>query len=44
MSKIQFDFNVANGVAIVVAKEVLPVWLMAVYLFYQSKSLLQAEN
>ena len=33
MSKIQFDVNVANGVAIDVASDVLPVWWMEVYPF-----------
>ena len=33
MSKIQFDVNVANGVAIDVANDVLPVWWMEVYPF-----------
>ena len=45
MSKIQIDFNAANGVAINVANDVLPFWLMEVspFCFYQSKSLLHAE-
>ena len=45
MSEIQFDVNVANGVAIDVANDVLPVWLMEVYPFRvnQSESLLHAE-
>ena len=45
MSKIQFDVNVANGVAVDVANDVLPVWWMEVYPFrvYQSESLLHAE-
>ena len=30
MPKIQFDVNVANGVAIDVANDVIPVWLMEV--------------
>ena len=33
MSKIQFDVNVANGVAIDIANDVLPVWWMEVYPF-----------
>ena len=45
MSKIQFDVNVANGVAIDVANDTLPVWWMEVYPFRvnQSESLLHAE-
>ena len=45
MSKIAFDVNVANGVAIDVAIVVLPVWWMEVYpfRFIQYKSLLHAE-
>ena len=45
MSKIQFDVNVANGVAIDVANTVLPVWSMEVYPFRlnQSKSLFHAK-
>ena len=45
MYKIQFDFKFANGVAIDVANDVLPVWWMEVYpfSFNQSKSLLHAE-
>ena len=45
MSKIQFDVDVAYGVDIDVANDVLPVWLMEVYpfRFSQSKSLLHAE-
>ena len=43
--KSQFDVNVANGFAIDVANDVLPVWWMEVYpfRFNQSKSLLHAE-
>ena len=46
MSKIQIDFNAANGVAINVANDVLPFWLMEVspFCFYESKSLLHAEK
>ena len=42
MSEIQFDVNVAKGVAIDVANHVLPVWWMEVYPFRvnQSESLL----
>ena len=45
MSKIQFDVNVANGVAINVANDILRVWWMEVYPFRvnQSESLLHAE-
>ena len=45
MSGIQFDVNVANGVAIDVANDILPVWWMEVYPFRvnQSESLLHAE-
>ena len=45
MLKIQFDVNIANGVAIDVPIDVLLVWLMEVYLFRinQSKYLLHAE-
>ena len=45
MSKIQFDVNAANGIAIEVANDVLLVWWMEVYLFRvdQSKSLFQAK-
>ena len=45
MSKIQFDVDVANGVAIAVANDVLPVWWMEIYPFpfSQSISLLQGE-
>ena len=45
MPKIQFDVKVANGVAIDVANDVLPVRWMEVcpFLFNQSKSLLHAE-
>ena len=45
MLKIQFDVNIANSVAIDVAKDVLQVWWMEVYPFYfnQSKSWLHAE-
>ena len=45
MFKIQFDVDVANGFAIDVANDELPVWLMVVYPFpfNQSKSLLHAE-
>ena len=41
MSEIQFDVNVANGVA----NDVLPVWWMEVYPFRinQSESMLHAE-
>ena len=44
MSKLQFDVNVANGVAIDVANDVLTVWWMKVYhfRFNQSESLLYA--
>ena len=43
--KIQLEVNVANGFAIDVANNVLPVWWMEVYPFRvdQSKSLLHAE-
>ena len=42
---IKFDVNVANGVVIDVANDVLPVWWLEVYpfRFNQSKSLLHAE-
>ena len=45
MSEIQFDVNVAKGVAINVANNILPVSWMEVYPFhvYQSESLLHAE-
>ena len=45
MSKIQFDVDIAIGVAIDVANDVLPVWWMEVYPFHfsPSKSLLHAE-
>ena len=45
MPKIHFDVNVANGVSIDVANDLLPVWWMEVYPFHlnQSKSLLHAE-
>ena len=45
MSKIQFDVDVANGVAIDIANNVLPIWRMEVcpFHFNQSKSLLHAE-
>ena len=45
MSEIHFDINVANGVAIDVANDVLPVWWMEVNPFRvnQSESLLHAE-
>ena len=45
MPKIQFEVNVANGVAIDVAIDVLLIWWMEVYTFClnQSKSLLHAE-
>ena len=45
MSLNEFDVNVANGVAIDVANDGLPVWLMEVcpFRFNQSKSLLHAE-
>ena len=45
MPKIHFDVNVANGVAIDIANDLLPVWWMEVYPFclIQSKSLLHAE-
>ena len=45
MSEIQFDVNVANRIAIDVAKDVLSVWWMEIYPFLvnQSESLLQAE-
>ena len=45
ISKIQFDVDVAYGVAFYVANDVLPVWWMEVYpfRFRQSKSLLHAE-
>ena len=45
MYKIQFAVNVANGVAIGVVNDVLPVRRMEVYPFHfkQSKSLLHAE-
>ena len=33
MSKIQFDVNVANGVAIDDANDVLPLWWMEAYAF-----------
>ena len=41
----EFDINFANGVAIGVANDVLPVWWMEVYpfRFNQSKLLLHAE-
>ena len=41
MPKIQFDLNVANGIA----NDVLPFWWMGVYpfRFNQSKSLLHVE-
>ena len=44
MPKFQFDVNVANGVAIDVANDVLSLWWMEVYTFRinQSKSLLHA--
>ena len=44
-SEIQFDFNVASGVAIDVANDALPVWWMEVYPFRvnQSESLLHTE-
>ena len=38
MSEIQFDVNVAYGVAIDVAINVLPVWWMEVYLFRVDQS------
>ena len=45
MSKTQLDVNVANGVAIDVANDVLTVWWTEVYPFglSQSKSLLHTE-
>ena len=45
MSEIQFDINVANGISIDIANDVLPVLWMEVYHFcvYQSESLLHAE-
>ena len=45
MSFNEFDVNVANGVAIDVAYDILSVWWMEVYPFHfsQSKSLLQAK-
>ena len=45
MSKLQFDVDVAKGVAIDVDNDVLVVWWMEVYpfRFSQSKSLLHAE-
>ena len=45
MSKIHFDVDVANSIAIDVAKDVLPVWWKEVYpfCFNQSKSLLHAQ-
>ena len=45
MSVIQFDVNVANGVAIEVTNDVLPVWWMEVYPFRanQSEELLRVE-
>ena len=43
----EFDVNVANGVAIDVANDVLPVWWIDVHVypfcFNQSESLLHAE-
>ena len=38
MSEIQFDANVANGIAIYVANDVLRVWRMEVYPFRVSQS------
>ena len=38
MPKIQFDFKVANGVAIDVANDILPVWWMEVYTFRVNQS------
>ena len=45
MPKIQFDVNIAKGVAIVFANDLLPVWWREVYplRFNQPKSLLHAE-
>ena len=45
MSKIQFEINVADGIAIDVANDILPVWWIAIYVlgFNQSKSLFHAE-
>ena len=45
MSKSQFNVDVANGVAIDVAKDVVTVWWMEVYpfCFNQSKLLLHTE-
>ena len=45
MLKIQFDVNIANGVTIDIANDILPVWWMEVYLFRlnQLKSLLHAK-
>ena len=45
MSKIQIDYNAANGVAIDVANDVLPFWRIEVHLFRfnQLKLLLHAE-
>ena len=37
MSKIQFDIDIANSVAIDVANDVLPVWWMEVYRFHFSQ-------
>ena len=46
MSEILFGDNVATGVAIDIANDVLPVWWMDVYplRFNQSKSLLQGVS
>ena len=47
MSKIQFDVDVADGAAIDVDNDLLPVWWMEVYMYTfsinQSKSLLHAH-
>ena len=45
MSEVHFDVNIANGVVIDVAIDVLPVWWMEVYPFrvIQSEALLHAE-
>ena len=45
MSENQVDVNVANGVAIDVANDVLPVWWIEVYHFRvnQSESLLRVK-